>query len=391
MKRYVSLPVILLLGSLIFAQESPQASSGDVSSDYRLDADGKINQRISWTRANAYFFEIEIERLTAGAVWRPEKRERTEQTFLELSLPPGMYRYRILNYNVLGRVGAVSEWIGIRVFVAKPPGAEQLNPPAYFIDSLEENFTLTVSGHDLVEEAELYIVARKRGAKPVLPASIQYSPDESAITAVFSAKGLALGAYDIVIINPGGIRQSLRGFSVGFSRPVDINVSLGYAPIIPAAGYFFNIYDSALYPLGVFGRISIVPLKQLWGWFGLEFSPHYVNLKTRSDAYDLTGNMVNLYVDALFQRWMRNYTMAVNLRLGGGISSVSGMTFDHKDGSRSETEKAMLAAINAGASVQWMVWKNLFIEAGGEYVQLVSSQGAASGFFRITTALGTKF
>jgi hypothetical protein len=386
MKRTVWLLAALFQALLLFAQ----VSDADLSSDYRLDADGKIRQRISWTRANAYFFEIEIERLGQGAVWQQEIKERTEQTFIELSLPPGMYRYRILNYNVLGRVGAVSEWVGIRVFVAKPPKAESVSPAVYFVDSLAEEFTLTVEGQDLAEEAELYIVPRKNEAKPVQPSSIAYSPEEMSITAVFPAAGLALGAYDVVITNPGGIRQTLEGFSVGFTRPMDINISLGYAPVFPAGGYFFDTYDSAAYPLGVLGRVSIVPIKRLWGWIGFELSPRYTNLKTSSDGYNLTGQMFDLYVDGLFQKWMRDYTLAINLRLGGGFNSILGMEFDHKDGSHSKKASTLLVAINAGVSVQWFVWKNLFIEGGVEYIQLISLQGDPSGFIRAAAALGIR-
>ena len=70
-----------------------------------------------------------------------------------------MYRYRILNYNVLGRIGAVSEWTGIRIFIAKQPAAKTYSPAGYFVDSLAGEFTLTITGHDLGEEAQVYIVS----------------------------------------------------------------------------------------------------------------------------------------------------------------------------------------------------------------------------------------
>jgi hypothetical protein len=350
MKRTAFLLAILFSAPLLFAQDLPQASSGDVSSDYILDEDGRIRQRIAWTRANAYFFEIEMEKLGPGAVWNFELKERTEQTFLELSLTPGMYRYRILNYNVLGRVGAVSEWTGIRVFVAKRPAAETFSPAAHFVDSPAAEFTLTLTGRDLVEEAQLHIAAKKGGAPPVQAVSITYSPDETSIQAVFQAEGLALGAYDIVITNPGGMQQALEGFSVGFSRPLDISVSGGYAPLFPLYGYLFDTYNAALYPLGFYGRIGVVPVKRLWGWMGFELSPHYTDLNTKNDAYTLSGGMTNVDAALLFQKWMRNYTMAVNLRLGGGITVLSNVEFSHRDGSRSANTGSALFTINAGAA-----------------------------------------
>jgi hypothetical protein len=390
MKHGLFLLCVLLLGFSLYAQESPLASTGEVSSDYRLDPDGRIRQRIAWTRANAYFYEIEIEKITSGAVWELELKERTEQTFLEVSLPPGMYRYRILNYNVLGRVGATSEWMGIRVFAAKQPSAETFSPAVYFMDSQEGEFTLTVTGYDLAEEALIHIVAKKNGT-PVQPSSIRYSADETTIQAVFPAAGLALGAYDIVITNPGGMTAALEGFYTGFTRRTDINVSLGYGPVLPVYGYFFDTYSAALYPLGVYARVGVVPLKQLWGWIGFEVSPYYTGLKTETSAYTLSGTMFGASVSAIYQKWMRNYTMALNFRLGAGAGRITNIEFTHKDGSRSDNTSDGIFTIHAGVSVQWFVWENLFIEGGAEYVHLLSSPNPPSALIRALISAGLRF
>jgi hypothetical protein len=391
MKRTAVLLMALLAGFPLFGQEPAEASSADVTSDYRLGEDGKIRQRIGWTRANAYFYEVEIEKIGPGAVWNLELKERTEQTFLEVSLTPGMYRYRILNYNVLGRVGAVSEWTGIRVFVAKPPAAESFSPAAYFIDSPAGEFTLTVRGRDLAEEAQVVLVAAQDGAKPIPPDSLAYSADGNSLVAVFSAGDLRLGDYEIVITNPGGIRQTLEGFVVGFSSPVDISVSLGCAPVFPVYGYLFDTFDEAFYPLGFYARAGIVPIKRLWGWIGFEVSPRYADLKTKTDAYSLSGRMFGVYANILFQRWNGDYTMALNLRLGGGGAAVTNIKFSNRDGSQSEEVSTTLAAINAGAAVQWFLDMDIFIEAGAEYIQFFSSQSPMPGLIQATAAVGKRF
>jgi hypothetical protein len=375
MKPALFLLAILFLGFLLVAQEAPRASTGNVINDYRLDTDGRIHQRISWTRVNAFFYEIEIEKITSGAVWQLEMRKRTEQTFMEFSLPPGMYRYRIHSYNVLGRVAATSEWSGLRIFIAKQPRAETYSPAAYFVDSLAGEFTLVVRGRDLAEEALIHLVAREEGAKPLEPLSIKYSPDESEMRAVFPADGLVLGGCDIVITNPGGMEQTLEGFFVGFARPYDINVSLGYAPIFPLGGYLFDTYDSFLYPQSLYGRVSLVPLKRLWGWLGFELSTHYADLKTQGDSYDLSGRMSGLYAGALLQVWTSDYTIALNLRLGSGLEDVAPMLF----------------SINAGAAVHWPAGKVWFVEAGAEYVRLLSSQSPQPSLIRANAAFGRRF
>jgi hypothetical protein len=391
MKRAAIVLMALLAGFPLSSQESSPASSGEVTSDYRLGEDGKIRQRIAWTRANAYFYEIEIEKIGPGALWNLEHKERTEQTFLEVSLPPGMYRYRILNYNVLGRVGAASEWTGIRVFVAKQPAARSYSPAAYFVDSLAGEFTLTLTGSDLAEEARVALLAAREGAKPVLPASLTWSADETSLAAVFPAEDLIPGAYEIVITNPGGMKQTLGGFAVGFSRPADISVSLGYAPVVPVYGYLFDSYNEALYPLAFYARAGFVPIKQLWGWTGFEASARYADLKTQTGAYNLSGRLFGVYANALFQKWNADYTLALNLRLGGGWAMIANVKFNNKDGSQSEEVSTTMAAINAGVSAQWLLGMDIFIEAGAEYTQLVSSQSPMPGFIQATAAIGKRF
>jgi hypothetical protein len=259
------------------------------------------------------------------------------------------------------------------------------------VDSLADEFTLVITGRDLAEEALVHIVGKAERSQPLQPTSIGYSADETSLTAVFPAEGLALGPYDIVITNPGGITQTIEGFSVGFSRSLDINTSLGYALLVPFYGYLFNTYDAFLYPLGFYGRVSAVPFKRLWGWIGFELSPGYADLKTENDAYNLTGHMISVDADVLFQKWNEDYTMALNLRLGGGFVTMANIKFNNKDGSESANTGTVVFAINAGVSVEKLVWKNIFVEAGLSYVQFITSQSPAPGFVRVNAAVGRRF
>ena len=96
-------------------------------------------------------------------------------------------------------------------------------------------------------------------------------------------------------------------------------------------------------------------------------NPFYANLKTENSAYNLTGRMVSVEMNVLFQKWIRDYTVAFNLRFGGGIIFLSNIKFNNKNGSQSEKISAALISLNTGASIQWSVWKSLFIEASVEY------------------------
>jgi hypothetical protein len=378
---------LFLFGGAAFAQEQ----ESEIESSYRLDESGRILQRISWIRSNAYFYEVEIEQQAGAGEWRPAAKERTEELFLEVSLMPGMYRYRILSYNVLGRAAAVSDWAGIRVYAAKDPRITGTAPAAYFVENSAKEFTLVLNGINLMPDADVYLTARTEGAGRIIPRSIQYREDEEAVTLVVNTAGLVLGPYDIVLTNPGRLQTVYRDFAVSFRQALDVNVSVGYVPLVPLYGYIFDAFSSPAYPAGFYARVNVVPLKRLWGFVGAEFSPQASILETGADAFQLHGTMVNFAFDALYQYWFSGRTMALDLRLGGGFAVIGGIYFDHRDGSSSDPVATVLPLVNMGISVERRFWRGLFAEAGLEYVQYFSSRSPAPGLLKFTAGAGWRF
>jgi hypothetical protein len=399
MRRVLIIIFMVLISATTFSQEATQQAAAD----YRVDESGRIFQRISWTRANVYFYEVEIEWQNEAGEWTPELKERTTEIFIETALAPGMYRYRILNYNILERVAATSDWVGIRVFIAKTPKVERTSPAAYYIDNAEKEFTLVLEGADFMDGAEVLIAERKEGAVQnpppnpkevplqIQPLSVQYSRDENSIELVFSTEGLALGPYDITVINPGGLQTVYSDFQVTFRRALDVNVSLGYMPALPLSGYLFDTFSDSAYPVSFYGRVSVVPLKRPWGFIGAEFTPQISSMKTETDKYTVNGTMMTFALDGLYQWWFSNRVMAVNFRLGGGLAAVTGIRFEHKDGSASEEVATVLAMMNTGVSFEWLVWRDLFVEAGFEYMQMFSSISPAPALMRVNVGAGWRF
>ncbi|MDR1933001.1 MAG: hypothetical protein LBQ57_09310 [Spirochaetales bacterium] len=381
------LAVLFLLCGGLFAQEQ----ESDIVSSFRLDESGRILQRISWIRSNAYFYEVEIEQQTGTEEWQPMDRQRTEELFLEVSLPPGMYRYRILSYNVLGRVAAASDWSGIRVFATKEPLIERTIPEAYHVDNLETEFTLVLEGANLMRDADVYLIAKTERAARIIPRSVQYREDEGAVTLVIRTAGLELGPYDIVLTNPGRLQTVYEGFTFRFRELVDVNVSLGYAPFLPLYGYLFETYSGALYPAGFYGRISVVPFKRFWGFLGAEFTPRFADMTTQTDRYKVRGTMWSFALNGLYQWWFNDRTMALNFRLGGGLAMITDIRYEHKDGSASEDVSTLLPMVNAGVSLEWLVWQDLFAEGGLEYSHLFSSLSPAPGLLKLMLGTGWRF
>ncbi|MDR1212421.1 MAG: hypothetical protein LBK40_09350 [Spirochaetaceae bacterium] len=384
MKKPVLFIITTLLLSLPLLAQEAEAPA------YRVGEEGKILQRLSWERVNAYFYEIELQRLD-NTEWVPELSERTDGLSIEVSLVPGMYRYRIHSYNVLGRIASSSEWTGIRVFVAKPPSASSFSPSSFHYDSNEESFSLTLFGSGLVEDAKIYLIAKAEDAKPIEPLSLRYSPDETEIEAVFSPEALVPGPYDIVITNPGGLSQSVEGFVVDFKQKRDFLVSLGYAPLLPLGGYLFekNSFSEPAYPIGFYGRVGYIPLKRTWGFLGLEAAPSWAFLKTNGGPYPVSGHLFAFNLDGLYQYWFNHWTMALNLRAGFGLSAFGNMSYDN--GGSGKKKGTALFTVNAGVSLLWLVREALFFEGGVTYARSFSSISPAPSYLYFSLGAGWRF
>jgi hypothetical protein len=376
----------ILFVPLVLLSVPLAAQENQTGSDYRIGGDGKIRQRLNWERVNAYYFEIEIQRQD-GTNWVPEFSKRTDGLFIEVSLSPGMYRYRIHSYNVLDKIAASSEWTGLRVFAAKRPSAQSFDPASFHYDGGETEFILTLRGADLVDGASVRLVSRT-GESPE-PLSLWYSLDETELKALFPATDLRPGPYNIVITNPGGLTQTIEGFAVDFTRKRDITISLGYAAVLPLGGYLFveNAFSGALYPRGLYARLGYIPVKKAWGALGAELNSSWNLLNTGGGAYPVSGFLLAMNLNGLYQRWFRDWTMAFTARMGAGLA---GFTMEYDNGGSEAKNGTGLFSVNAGVSLVWLVWNGMFIETGVEYIQCFSSIRPAPRLVRMTAGAGWK-
>jgi hypothetical protein len=124
---------------------------------------------------------------------------------------------------------------------------------------------------------------------------------------------------------------------------------------------------------------------------GAEFTPQVSMLETRAETYNVHGTMMSFAFTGLYQYWYGNRTMALNVRLGGGLTVITGFYFDHDDGSSSDEVSSISPMINAGVSFERIFWRGFFAEGGLEYVQLFSSHNPMPGMLKAMVGVGWKF
>ena len=316
MKKKTSLALLLFFTSLfVFAQTNIEGQ------DYFMDAEGVFHQILRWEKTNAQYYDVEIEEMLSENEWIAAAVKRIEDNTVTLTLSPGRYRWRVHGYNVLGRLAATSEWIRVRVYPARTPVIRDFYPKA-FTDTNSDFFTLTIWGTDLTEDGEIYLVEYgKRRARSIYPQSVEWNFEETEIRAVFKAKDFSSGAYDMVIVNPGGLRQRLTD-DFESRQPWQFNFSAGmsalpvYGPLVDSLkGYNLNTIDwNPLNTTGLYARVGLIPFQ--WGAhdLGIEFGL-YNGVFIRDEIYEysypgeLRGNITFLHINVLYQYWFAQRTI----------------------------------------------------------------------------------
>jgi len=122
-KKYLLLALFLFVFTSFLSAQNP---------GYFIEEKGdeiKYIQRFVWKGGeNALQYEVTFERERNGA-YIPYLKETTKAQFIEVSLPPGRYRFRVIPYDVLGRPVEGSKWTNVEILpVPKPEPYEEQKP-----------------------------------------------------------------------------------------------------------------------------------------------------------------------------------------------------------------------------------------------------------------------
>jgi hypothetical protein len=355
---------------------------------YRIEEGGRFVQVLRWKEEeNVLYYEVEIER-QKGDMWEALIRTETESVFLELSLIPGTYRYRVRAYDFLRRPAAAADWIQFDVRLAKQPEIFRFSPEAFYLDE-DAVLTLTLWGRNLTEGAEIYIRNQSRGENRIIPQRVIIEESEEEAQLIFSFDQLAAGEYVIHVVNPGGLETSLGTFRIA-SRPLNIDVSAGYRPLIPLYGRINELFAVGIFPLGAYARLTILPLKRYWGYMGLELEPSWNYLSAEGDGYEVQAHLAGASLYGVYRMWFSNRLRALTFRIGGGFYPVLDYHFTYSRGA-AESLTILIPAIAAGFSFQWFVRRPFFVEAGLDFAHFLSVDKPQPGYLRPFAGAGYSF
>ncbi|MDR1178200.1 MAG: hypothetical protein LBK64_05175 [Spirochaetaceae bacterium] len=354
--------------------------------DYRIEEGGHFVQTLRWEeQENVFYYEVEIEK-QAGVLWERHVRERTERSFLEVSLSPGIYRYRVRPYDFLERPRPAADWIQFEVLPAQQPELSRFSPEAFYLDE-DLAWSIDLFGSNFTEGIAVFLQGSRGNL--IKPDTVIVE-QEDRIHLVFSYARLETGSYTIQVINPGGLTDNLGIFRITFRKPVDINISAGYRPMVSLYGHINELFETRLFPIGAYGRLSVIPFKKPWGYAGFELEPSWNYFRITQEYYTIRFQMPGGMLYGLYRYWFSNRIMALNFRIGGGIYTVLNYHFVFPN-TESEPITVLIPAIGAGVSFQWFIKRPFFVEAGLDFTHFFTVDNPQPAYLRPFTGAGWQF
>ncbi|MCL2804940.1 MAG: hypothetical protein FWD26_03270 [Treponema sp.] len=313
---------LLFTVSLLYAQ--------DFFIDFSND-EPRFIQRLVWEEDEyAMLYEVVIE--VYDYFYRLYFKNSVNDPVIEVSLPPGQYRYNVTTYDFLGRQGETSEWKEFEVIPAYQPKIERYTPNAFHLDQRLER-VLYIVGDNITEESEIYL---RRGSQIKHPVEIEFSGNRS-VRLHFDDDTLITGVYEIYILNTGGLEWIEEGFAVKYRKPLDFYFKVLYTPVITIYGEMNDIFGTKLFLSGLTFSLEAISSRRSTFNGGLDLTlrtsllnPAFVFNTELSDIWKGFANIqdgfsfTDIDINIVLQKRFNKGLAAVTLRFGMGFTFLNG-------------------------------------------------------------------
>ncbi|GMO48999.1 MAG: hypothetical protein Ta2G_05500 [Termitinemataceae bacterium] len=386
----------------------------DVYADPDIEYKKKIEivQHIVWaSEEDVLHYNIVVEKKddTQNAEGQEEQEEQegsffefvrdiTKDSFYDLTLRPGEYRYKIVAFDLLGRESPGSVWATLTVEQAHLPVITSLTPEVIFFDK-GKDLSLTIKGENLFEDS----IYKLDGAFDNPVEIKKVTADESGNTAeiIFNIPDKKSGAVNIIVENPGGLESNgrtvfitdKRGGGFGGGGDGKFIFSQGYVPIVPLNGNFEKYFISDVYLLGFAMHLGFMPFNFKYGSLGFDLGGFWTYMK--SDNYDEINKdwyaktqLINLNLFIFYQKTFAN-RFAVNVHVGAGATIVAALQINLANKLYENPQSITYINIATGASLKFSITDLFFLETGIDYLYVAASSGGS--FLRPSLMVGWNF
>jgi hypothetical protein len=327
---------------------------------YEDDGQPHYNQVLNWDAVEgALSYELIILNEEGAEVFS----ENSEALSLEVTLKPGLYKYSVTVYNLLGKAEFRTPWIDMNIIKAEIPTITKLSPENLYIE--EGDFTVTLQGENLFPDSEYWLI-NTNNKKIIGKLKYITFPKEGVAQINLTEDVKNPGIYTIKVLNPGGLECTAPSdYRIRYLKPFDISLSFGYNPAIPLSGDWFDgIWYDTIYPIGAIAKLDLIFLKREFGYLGLEFQGTYLSFDTNLGEAAINSEYFSGGINILYKYIFSSKIHGI-VRLGGG-GTYSNYSFDYEGTSGSSLESIDPYG-SAGISLQYYLIRYLYLEAGVDW------------------------
>ena len=360
-------------------------------------------QQLEWEEENPDFvqyYEVIIQKYDEEFVaYSESNRLKTEDnsSYIRIQplLSPGNYRFKVITYDLIGLPSVESEWKTFSIYKAFKPQINDISSKVngsstLYLEEMNDGI-FSVSGRNLFEIPEnekdiqftkYYVVNQNDKKQNILvPEILNVENNNRKIEFQLNMKDLDVGVYDFVAEDASGLKSESNNnsiFTVKFKKKVDFDLSAGYVlPVILFDDTINRYMGSNLWPLSGTFRMSFMPFKRSFGYFGVGLAGTYSRLIAEFPQYKIDGNLITAHLNFVYQLPIRfriknseQRRHAFSLELHGGIGATffNDIVFHFPHDINSKPLNSLNLSFDVGGAVQVYITSRLYAEVGVDFV-----------------------
>lgn|GEM_PF-3356855 len=205
-KKSLLLLLLTFCFAFSFAQEREEESE-----------ETKFEQRIEWKAdAAALEYKVEVQAESGGEI----STYSTDQTYIDLSLTVGMWKYRVHAIDFLGREAAVSQWRSFAVFKASVPEVDVIQTSVtYYASDTVVKLPVVIFNIN----GQSTVVLENTTTQKTYPVTVTLNEGsggkESSISEVFRSSAVSVttvpqGIYRLLVTNQSGLSSQSESITI---------------------------------------------------------------------------------------------------------------------------------------------------------------------------------
>lgn len=280
----------------------------------------------------------------------------------EVSLSAGTYRYKIDIYNILGQLEVETDWEEFTIETAYEPQIRDVSPSSVYMEEKPDG-TFVVGGRNIRNNAKVEL--RKEGKKGggFKPQDIEISSRGNRVNLKFDLNVITPGKYRIVITNPGGLSSISQDITIQYKKPMDLDVSVGYAcQFVLFDETISKYFASPVFPLGAAAKLTFIPAKTPFGYFGAGILANLSYMHKDFGTYKISGSFTSAELNFVYQKPFNERKFFIEVFIGGGICYLMNYQFEFANQIKSKQQGALAPSADIGIAAQYYFTNRLFLD-----------------------------